>query len=139
MVFNLPIHQVLQEWQQFLCHFLMLQLARMPTGTISQVTFLEREVEAINLLISLLLRLLYLASFIHYRLVRQGKTALVGFCADSVKCSSLLTTLLLPEHRTCQEHNLGIRIFASHGSKEHAVILLIKLNIIIIRRKIIGT
>lgn len=54
-VFLLPFHQVAKERQQLSCHLLMLQLAGVPAGSITQVASLEAEVEAVDVFIARLL------------------------------------------------------------------------------------
>ena len=112
----------------------MLQLARMPTSPVAQVACLESEVEAIDVLVALILALSRLA-----HLFWERESLLVGITTDSVKHLTLLTTLLLAQHRTRNQDYLGIWILGTNRRQKHTIVFFIKSDVIIIGREVVGT
>ena len=105
----------------------------MPTSPVAQVTSLECEVEAADILVALILALSSLTN-----LIRERESLLVGITTDSVKHLTLLATLLLAQHRTRNQDNLGIWILGTNHRQEHTIVFLIMSDVIIIGREVIG-
>ena len=94
----------------------MLPVAGMPTGTVFQCAVLRREVETIDFLVAM------------------------GGClvAHTVQLLAHQRQLLAVEHRTAQQHNLGLGVVAAHLLEETAVGRQQTLLVVVVGRGVVG-